>query len=119
SVAFHDLLAAAITAPLGLSDTRPVAAPAAGTATGSTADGFVDRASHASWLTGAGDLASSVLDLARWDQALLGGALLSVAGSRAMFASGHVNAEPAVAGERLAAGWMEIAAGNRRRFYHQ
>jgi CubicO group peptidase (beta-lactamase class C family) len=115
------LLSKAITGPLGLADTRRMSRkpPSPRAARGSNAGGFITARTDPSWVVGAGDLLSTALDLARWDHALLDGRLLSSAGATLMFTSAHANPDPAVVGERLAAGWMDISDDSGRRFYHQ
>jgi CubicO group peptidase (beta-lactamase class C family) len=115
------LLSTAISRPLGLADTRTMSRtpPSPRAAQGSHASGFITARTDPSWVVGAGDLLSTALDLAEWDRALLDGRPLSPAGAKLMFTSRHANPDPAVAGERLAAGWMDISDDSGRRFYHQ
>ena len=68
---------------------------------------------------GVGDLQSSVVDIAQWNMAILSNRLLTVEAKAMMFTSAAANPEPAVKGEKLAMGWMEISRGGSKRFYHQ
>ena len=118
---YKTLMETLILGRLGLGHTRFIdnRPRSAFEAMGADNNGFTRQRSDLSWVVGAGDLQSSVSDLALWNQKLLRGDVCS-AGSRArMFESGFVNPQPAVPGERFAMGWMDISRNGRRIHYHQ
>ncbi len=118
---FQRLMRKAILAPLGMDATGffteyPLEKQEA---QGSDGKGFTDKRTHPSWIRGAGDLQSNVLDMAKWNMAFLRADLLSGPAMALMLKSAHDNPQPAVDGERLAMGWMDISTKDARRFYHQ
>jgi len=118
---YSDLLEDHIFRPLGMTHTRVIstAQPTGDQARGSVKGRFISRRTHPNWAFGVGDLQSSVADLARWNMALLGGRLMSHKSLELMFSSTRTNKDPAVKGEKLAMGWMDISKGGVKRFYHQ
>ncbi len=121
SSGYGDLLHHNVFKPLGMNATGIIAPgkPGKGFAHGSVKGKFVSKRTHPNWALGVGDLQSSVLDIAQWNVALLSNRLLTNEAKALMFTSVAKNPEPAVKGERLAMGWMDISAGGARRFYHQ
>jgi len=118
---YADLLQTTIFTPLGMDNSGMISldAPGPGVARGSVKGQFVTGRTHPNWAFGVGDLQSTVLDIAKWNIALIGNRLLSESDRAEMFSAGAANSEPAVRGERLAMGWMDISAGGVPQFYHQ
>ena len=121
SHSYADLLQHNIFQPLGMTATGIIAPgrPDTGFAVGSVKGRFVSKRTHPNWALGVGDLRSNVLDVAKWNMALLGNRLLSDDAKALMFTSVAANPEPAIKGEKLAMGWMDVSDGGTRRYYHQ
>lgn len=118
---YADLMTQNIFAPQDMGDTAVITRkrPGKRTARGYDRGRVTSKRTHASWAMGVGDLESTALDMAQWNLGLLDDKLLSEAEKAQMFAAVKINIEPAVKGEMLAMGWMDISKGGEKRFYHQ
>ena len=121
SATYGDLLLHNVFRPLGMTSTSIIETgrPGSDVARGSVKGSFISKRTHPNWALGVGDLQSSVVDIAQWNMALLSNRLLTIDAKTQMFTSVAKNIEPAVKGERLAMGWMDISDGGAKRFYHQ
>lgn len=121
-VPYREFLARELFAPLGLTSTLAGNGARAADLAAPRNDGKAVASFELDVVgMGAGDLWSTVGDLARWDEALLGGQLLGDATCKAMFMVHARMEEEEVAGVRFEGygyGWFLADVGGHRLFFH-